>query len=110
MRRDLADIRLSEVIGLIDGPLAPFGAADQLRTLIARDSGHRALYGVFLDVRGAAADILENTTIADIVRSKKVRLDIEQGSVHRQGRRRTLRVPVSFLSGPLKELLEYPAI
>ena len=72
LRRDPADIRLSEVIRLIDGPLAPFGDADQLRTLIARKSHHRALYRVFLDVRDAAADILENTTIADIVTSKKV--------------------------------------
>jgi Rrf2 family protein len=71
LRRDPADIRLSEVIRLIDGPLAPFGDADQLRILIARDSDHRALYQVFLDVRDAAADILENTTIADIVRSTK---------------------------------------
>jgi Rrf2 family protein len=72
LRREPADIRLSEVIRLIDGPLAPFGDADQLRTLIARDSDHRALYRVFLDVRNAAADILENTTIADIVMCKKV--------------------------------------
>ena len=72
LRRDPADIRLSEVIRLIDGPLAPFGDADQLRTLIARNSDHRALYRVFLEVRDAAADILENTTIADIVRGRKV--------------------------------------
>ena len=72
LRRDPAGIRLSEVIRLIDGPLAPFGDADQLRTLIARNSDHRALYRVFLEVRDAAADILENTTIADIVRGKKV--------------------------------------
>jgi Rrf2 family protein len=72
LRREPADIRLSGVIRLIDGPLAPFGDADQLRTLIARDSDHRALYRVFLDVRNAAADILENTTIADIVMCKKV--------------------------------------
>jgi DNA-binding IscR family transcriptional regulator len=67
-----SDIRLSDIIRLIDGPLAPFGDADQLRTLIARDKSHRALYRVFLDVRDATANILENTTIADIVRSKKV--------------------------------------
>jgi hypothetical protein len=35
--------------------------------LIARDAEHRALYRVFLDVRDAAAKILENTTIADII-------------------------------------------
>jgi DNA-binding IscR family transcriptional regulator len=31
------------------------------------DSDHRALYGVFLEVRDAAAKILERTTVADIV-------------------------------------------
>jgi DNA-binding IscR family transcriptional regulator len=35
--------------------------------LIAKDADHRALYQVFLEVRDAAAKILENTTIADIV-------------------------------------------
>jgi DNA-binding IscR family transcriptional regulator len=58
---------LSEIIRLIDGPLAPFGDAEQLRSLINKDPAHRALYQVFLDVRDAAADILENTTLADIV-------------------------------------------
>jgi DNA-binding IscR family transcriptional regulator len=35
--------------------------------LIDKDHAHRALYQVFLDVRDAAAKILENTTLADIV-------------------------------------------
>jgi len=55
---------------LIDGPLAPFGDADQLRTLINRDDEHRALYQVFLAVRDAAAKILEHTTLADIMNGK----------------------------------------
>jgi Rrf2 family protein len=66
LRRPPAEIRLSEIMRLIDGPLAPFGDADQLRTLIDRDTDHRALYQVFLEVRNAAAKILENTTLADI--------------------------------------------
>lgn len=66
LRRAPADIRLSEIIRLIDGPLAPFGDADQLRSLIDRDAEHRALYKVFLDVRDAAAKILESTSLADI--------------------------------------------
>src|SRR3974390_792390 len=53
LRRPPAEVRLSEIIRLIDGPLAPFGDADQLRVLIDRDSEHRALYKVFLDVRDA---------------------------------------------------------
>lgn len=67
LRREPSEIALSEIIRLIDGPLAPFGDAEQLRTLIDRDLPHRALYQVFLDVRDAAAKILDNTTLADLV-------------------------------------------
>src|SRR5262249_43732308 len=66
LRRPPAEIRLSEIIRLIDGPLAPFADAEQLRTLIDRDADHRALYQAFLDVRNAAAKILESTSLADI--------------------------------------------
>ena len=67
LRRAPADIHLSEIIRLVDGPLAPFGDAEQLRSLIDRDAEHRSLYKVFLEVRDAAAKILENTTLADIM-------------------------------------------
>src|SRR5262244_1108114 len=70
LRRPPADIYLSEIIRLIDGPLAPFGDAEQLRALIDKDRAHRALYQVFLDVRDAAANILENTTLEDVVSSR----------------------------------------
>jgi Rrf2 family protein len=67
LRRAPGEIRLSEVIRLIDGPLAPFGDADQLRELIVSDPDHRALYRVFLDVRDAAVKILDNRTLADLI-------------------------------------------
>jgi Rrf2 family protein len=67
LRRDPAEIHLSEIIRLIDGPLAPFGDAEQLRELIDRDLPHRALYQVFLDVRDAAARILDSATLADLI-------------------------------------------
>lgn len=67
LRRDPNEIHLSEIIRLIDGPLAPFADAEQLRTLIDRDLPHRALYQVFLDVRDAAAKILEHTTLAQLI-------------------------------------------
>jgi Rrf2 family protein len=66
LRRPPSEIRLSEIIRLVDGPLAPFGDADQLRSLIDRDDDRRALYKVFLDVRDSAAKILEGTTLADL--------------------------------------------
>jgi Rrf2 family protein len=67
LRRAPEEIKLSEIVRLVDGPLAPFGDADQLRNLMITDSDHRALYGVFLEVRDAAAKILESTTVADLV-------------------------------------------
>ena len=70
LRRNPGDIHLSEIVRLIDGPLAPFGDAEQLRTLIDRDADHRSLYKVFLDVRDAAAKILEHTTLSDLVSKK----------------------------------------
>src|SRR3981189_267441 len=51
LRRAPSEIRLSEIIRLVDGPLAPFGAGDKLRSLIITDPAHRALYGVFLEGR-----------------------------------------------------------
>ena len=70
LRRPPSEIPLSDIIRLVDGPLAPLGDAEQLRTLIAGDANHRALYEVFLAVRDAAAEILENTSIADLVAQK----------------------------------------
>jgi Rrf2 family transcriptional regulator, cysteine metabolism repressor len=71
LRRPPEEITLAEIIRLVDGPLAPFGDAEQLRSLIDRDPEHRALYQVFLDVRDAAAKILESTTLADIMNGKR---------------------------------------
>lgn len=48
------------------------GTLEQLRELIDRDLPHRALYQVFLDVRDAAARILDNTTLADLIVDSKL--------------------------------------
>ena len=73
LRRPPSEIYLSEIIRLIDGPLAPFGDADSLRDLIDRDLPHRSLYKVFLQVRDAAAKILDSTSLADLVSSNSLR-------------------------------------
>ena len=71
LRRPPDQINLAEIIRLIDGALAPFGDAEQLRSLIETETHDRALYQVFLDVRDAAARILENTTLADLIEDQK---------------------------------------
>lgn len=68
LRRPPSDIYLAEIIRLMDGALAPFGDAEQLRELIESDVEHRALYQAFLDVRDAAAHILEKTSLADLIK------------------------------------------
>ena len=89
LRRAPSEIRLSEIIRLIDGPLAPFGDAEELRKLILQDAHHRGLYQTFLEVRDAAASIIENTTLADIVeRSNSHNVPMKRP---RAGRRPTTR-------------------
>lgn len=68
LRRSPRQIFLGEIIRTIDGPLAPFGDAESLRRLVAGDKKHRALYRLFLDVRNAAARILDHTSLADLRR------------------------------------------
>jgi Rrf2 family protein len=66
LKRSASRIFLGEIIRTIDGPLAPFGDAELLRRLIARDKRHRTLYQVFLDVRNATSGILDHTSLADL--------------------------------------------
>src|SRR5579863_409961 len=66
LRRTPAKIFLGEIIRTIDGPLAPLGDAGTLRNLVKRDKRHSALYQVLLDVRNAAAGILDHTSLADL--------------------------------------------
>ncbi|HZD30419.1 MAG TPA: Rrf2 family transcriptional regulator [Candidatus Angelobacter sp.] len=73
LRRPPSEIYLAEIIRLIDGALAPFADAEQLRSLIANNDERRALYQVFLDVRDAAAKILENTSLADLIKDSAPR-------------------------------------
>jgi Rrf2 family protein len=66
LARPPRQIFLSEIIRRIDGPLAPFGDAESLRTLISNDAAHSRLFRIFMDVRDATARILESTSLADI--------------------------------------------
>ncbi len=71
LRRPPSKIFLGEIIRTIDGPLAPFGDAESLRRLVERDKKHSSLFRVFLDVRNAAARILDHTSLDDICHGRK---------------------------------------
>ena len=70
LNRAPAEIFLGDVIRRIDGPLAPFEDAESLRRRVQKDSKHRPLFQVLLDVRNAAAGILDHTSIADLCCSR----------------------------------------
>src|SRR5437773_12517075 len=66
LRRPPQNIFLGEIIRAIDGPLAPIADNESLKRLVKADKKHSALYQVFLDVRNAAAGILDHTSLAQI--------------------------------------------
>lgn len=67
LRRPPAEIVVGDVVRLLDGPLAPFGDAAELARLVKTEPRHAGLFDLFLDVRNAAAAILDNTTLADLL-------------------------------------------
>jgi len=62
-------IRIGQVIRLIDGPLAPIGCVSQTayQPCNCPDEAHCGLRMLMLDVRNAIANILDRYTLADVV-------------------------------------------
>ncbi|HEV8254302.1 MAG TPA: Rrf2 family transcriptional regulator [Vicinamibacteria bacterium] len=67
LRRPPAEIQLGEIVRTIDGPLAPFGDAVELAYRVKTEPRHAGLFDLFLDVRNAAAAILDHTSLAGLV-------------------------------------------
>ena len=68
LRRLPAEIMVGELVRIMDGPLAPLGDAVELAQRVRTESRHAGLFDVFLDVRNAAAAILDHTSLADVLR------------------------------------------
>src|SRR3954469_5297322 len=67
LRRPPEEILVGEVVRIIDGPLAPFGDAVELAHRVRTEPRHPGLFDLFLDVRNAAAAILDHTSLADVL-------------------------------------------
>ena len=73
LRRPPEEIQVGEVVRLMDGPLAPLGDAVELAQRVRTESRHAGLFDVFLDVRNAAAAILDHTSLSDLLeRNRRV--------------------------------------
>lgn len=69
LKRSANEIYLGEVVRLMDGPLAPFADANELKRLSTEeDSAHQGLFSILLDVRNAASRILDTTSLSDVLR------------------------------------------
>jgi Rrf2 family protein len=79
LRRPPAEIQVGEVVRIMDGPLAPLGDAVELARRVRTEARHRGLFDVFLDVRNAAAAILDHTTLADVLQRDR-RLEARRGA------------------------------
>lgn len=71
LRRPAAEIPLGDVVRMMDGPLAPFGDAAELAHRVRTEPRHPGLFDLFLDVRNAAAAILDHTSLADLARRNR---------------------------------------
>lgn len=67
LAREPRDIMLGQVMRVLDGPLAPLGSAAELKELMATDPRQAGFYSVLMDVRDAAATILDKTSLANVV-------------------------------------------
>jgi Rrf2 family protein len=75
LRRPPSEILIGEVVRTIDGPLAPFGDAVELAYRVKTEPRHAGLFDLFLDVRNAAAAILDHTSLQDLVeRNRRIML------------------------------------
>jgi Rrf2 family protein len=73
LRRPPAEVLIGEVVRTIDGPLAPFGDAVELAYRVKTEPRHAGLFDLFLDVRNAAAAILDHTSLQDLLeRNRRV--------------------------------------
>lgn len=67
LARDPKDVMLGQVMRVLDGPLAPLGSAAELKELMKSDPRQAGFYTVLIDVRDAAASILDRTSLAEVV-------------------------------------------
>jgi Rrf2 family transcriptional regulator, cysteine metabolism repressor len=67
LRRPPGEILVGEVVRIVDGPLAPFADAVELAHRVKTEPRHAGLFDLFLDVRNAAAQILDHTSLAHLV-------------------------------------------
>ena len=80
LRKPPREIFIGDVVRLTDGPLAPLGDVAELQDRVRTEKRHPGLYDLFLEVRNAAAAIVDRTSLADLLeRDRRVLAAREAG-------------------------------
>ena len=68
-KKSMHKIKIGDVVRLIDGPLAPISCASvtAYAPCSCPDEAHCGLRMLMVDVRNAIANILDNTSLADVI-------------------------------------------
>jgi hypothetical protein len=56
---------------VLDGPLAPMTSAGELQDLMKRNPRQVGFYAVLMDVRNAVSEILDRTSLAEVLRRNR---------------------------------------
>jgi Rrf2 family protein len=72
LARPPEEIMVGEVLRALDGPLAPIANAADLESLMEKNPGQRGFYSLLLDVRNAISNILDSTSLEEILRRNAV--------------------------------------
>jgi len=67
LRKPPHEIFIGDIVRLIDGPLAPLGDVAELQQRVKTEPRHPGLFDLFLEVRNAAAAIVDRTSLADLL-------------------------------------------
>ncbi len=67
LRKPPNEIFIGDVVRLIDGPVAPLGDVSELQQRVKTEPRHPGLFDLFLEVRNAAAAIVDHTSLADLL-------------------------------------------
>ena len=72
LAREAGEITIAEVVRVIDGPLAPVSSVSDYFYQPSPLEASAAFHALFRRVRDAVAEILENTTLEDIVEHERI--------------------------------------
>lgn len=95
--KPMSEIRMGDLIRLLDGPLAPISCASQTayQPCSCADEAHCGLRMLMIDVRNAIANILDRYTLANVVEVtlRKIRRDNAGHYFLDSGKEKTKRTP-----------------